>query len=212
MRCFRVLHNFEAQDAVELTVKKGETVVALDGDVQSGWIKVEALNDPSRRGFVPLNYLRETAGTAGPSPASTARDGDGPSVSSRRSRSGEQREGRAQQTTKTAASAAAAGAQSLESDNDAGPSLLENPNVIIEAFMKNELHFKQLVRQRQDALAQMRSTVKEAIADVVACKEKNATLARKLRDLDQAVDKERKRWKERVEEEKAYLQRSMPRE
>ncbi|KEG12895.1 putative SH3 domain protein [Trypanosoma grayi] len=261
MRCFRVLHNFDAQDTVELTVKKGEVVVAVENDVQEGWIKVEVLNDGQRRGFVPLNYLRETAqpldesggppqpnlaAAPGPATASVPRQpsaiprespssftsaaldyGDTlknmyasatrePSVASRRSRSAEHGHWRAGAPTPATAVTVAEQQQQQQAqssvDAASSRSLLNDPNAVVEAFMKNELHFKQLVRQRQDALAQMRSTLEGAMADVAACKEKNATLARKLRDLDQCVEKERKRWKDRIEEERAYISRSVSHE
>ncbi|ORC78778.1 putative SH3 domain protein [Trypanosoma theileri] len=267
MRYFRVLYNFNAEDNVELSVKKGEIVIPIDGDVMDGWIKVEVLNDAKRRGFVPLNFLRETTQPSespqAPQPLSgatpTARQpsaipkgtpssftsaaldyGDTlqhmytsgtrePSVASRRSQSADQRTQRPSQVlgkTTTSTSMTQQRRQSpplqqeqqqqqqtvtsLPSDPSSGRSLLNDPNAVIEAFMKNELHFKQLIRQRQDALAQMRSTLEGAMVEMAACKDKNATLARKLRDLDLSIDKERKRWKERIEEEKAFIARSMP--
>lgn len=243
MPYFRVLHNFDAQDIVELTVKRGEIVVSAGGDVQEGWIKVEVLSDPRRRGFVPLSYLRETTRSEGreemrgsqpsdgasaaaaagdrvvsPHPASSAtRSHTGPAR--RDATKGDEREGspaswRAGPVSSVAAVSGAASvkprAQSqLGVSDDVRHSLLNDPDAVVQAFMKNELHFKQLIWQRQDALAQIRSTLEEAISDVGACKERNATLARKLRDLDQSVEKERKRWKERIEEEKAYISRSL---
>ncbi|KAH9580093.1 SH3 domain [Trypanosoma melophagium] len=272
MRYFRVLYNFTAEDNVELTVKKGEVVIPVDGDVMDGWIKVEVLNDTKRRGFVPLNFLRETtlpndnnnnnnnnsnnnsnsnnnkiqeqppltrAATPPRQPSAIPKEtpssftsaaldygdtlqqmytGAGtrePSMTSRRSLSAEQRTQRPSQVlAKTTTTIPLQRQQqqsltSLPSNPTSGRSLLNDPNAVIEAFMKNELHFKQLVRQRQDALAQMRATLEGAIVEMTACKDKNATLARKLRDLDQTIEKERKRWKERIEEEKSYIARSM---
>ncbi|EKF37782.1 SH3 domain protein, putative [Trypanosoma cruzi marinkellei] len=266
MRYFRVLHNFDAQDGVELTVKKGETVFTAENEVREGWIKVEVLHDPRRRGFVPFNYLRETTESlareqeegsrgigkelGGMSVASMTRQpsaipretsvtftsgaldyGDrlqnmygvgasAPSPVSQRSRSAEQgMKGVNENSTTTAIKRVVTGTLPPSQKGPSSPpnaadpaperSLLSNPSAIVEAFMKNELHFKQLIRQRQDALAQMRTTVEEAMSELVACKEKNVTLARKLRELDQSVEKERGRWKERIMEEKAYISRSM---
>ena len=87
--------------------------------------------------------------------------------------------------------------------------MLSDPNSVVEAFMKNEVYFRQLMRQRQEALAKLESGINEAVADVAACKDKNSILARKLRDLDQTIEKERKKWRERVEEEKLLVQRSV---
>ncbi|ESL10200.1 SH3 domain protein [Trypanosoma rangeli SC58] len=263
MRYFRVLHNFDAQDAVELTVKKGESVLAVDGELQEGWLKVEVVGDSRRRGFVPFNYLRETTQSvakkqeeegrnvgregSGMTAAPTSRQlptipketsptftsaafdyGDrlqnmygggasAPCPMRQQSRSVEAATRRGNEPAVTTAIVTgpmtpSPQAQPLTSSAVVSAperSLLSNPNAIIEAFMKNELHFKQLVRQRQDALTQMRTTVEEAVAELEACREKNATLARKLRDLDQSVEKERARWKERIMEEKAYISRSL---
>lgn len=85
---------------------------------------------------------------------------------------------------------------------------LQNPNAVVEAFMKNEVYFKQLMKQRQDALARLEGGLADAVADVAACKDKNAILARKLRDLDMTIEKERKKWRERVDEEKLLIQRA----
>eukprot|EP00388_Colpodella_angusta_P006533 GDKJ01019242.1.p1 GENE.GDKJ01019242.1~~GDKJ01019242.1.p1 ORF type:complete len:115 (-),score=13.66 GDKJ01019242.1:80-397(-) len=74
--------------------------------------------------------------------------------------------------------------------------------------MKNEVFFKQLMKQRQEALSKMESALTDATADVAACKDKNAVLARKLRDLDQQTEKERRKWRERVEEERLSIQRA----
>lgn len=94
----------------------------------------------------------------------------------------------------------------------AGPisrSLLSNPNTVVDAFMKNEIYFKQLMRRRVEAMAKLQTELEEANAEVAACKDKNATLSRKLRELDQVIEKERQRWTERVNEEKTYVLRSL---
>ncbi|RNF06422.1 SH3 domain protein [Trypanosoma rangeli] len=263
MRHFRVLHNFDAQDAVELTVKKGEIVLAVDGEVQEGWIKVEVPGDLRRRGFVPFNHLRETRQSVARKQEEEGRNIGKEGSDMTAAPTSHQLPTIPKETTPTFTSAAFDYGDRLQNMYGGGasdpcpmrqqsgsvetaprrgnepavttavvtgpvapcpqaqpltssavvpvpePSLLSNPNAIIEAFMKNELHFKQLVRQRQDALAQMRTTVEEAVAELEACREKNATLARKLRDLDQSVEKERGRWKERIMEEKAYINRSL---
>lgn len=88
--------------------------------------------------------------------------------------------------------------------------LLENPNAAVDAFIKNEVYFKQLMQRRATALAQMQSGLEEAMTEVAACKDRNAVLTRKLRDLDETVERERTRWVNRVEEERAHVGRSAP--
>ncbi|KAG5472488.1 hypothetical protein LSCM1_03887 [Leishmania martiniquensis] len=88
--------------------------------------------------------------------------------------------------------------------------LLENPNAVVDAFMKNEVYFNQLMHRRASALAQMQAGLEEAMTEVAACKDRSAVLTRKLRDLDGVVERERQRWMDRVEEEKVHVSRSAP--
>ncbi|KAK7195430.1 SH3 domain protein-like protein [Novymonas esmeraldas] len=88
--------------------------------------------------------------------------------------------------------------------------LLENPDAVVDAFMKNEVYFNQLMQRRATALAQMQSGLEEAMTEVAACKDRSAVLTRKLHDLDEVVERERQRWMDRVEEEKAHVSRSAP--
>jgi hypothetical protein len=88
--------------------------------------------------------------------------------------------------------------------------LLENPNAAVDAFIKNEVYFKQLMQRRAMALAQMQSGLEEAMTEVAACKDRNTVLTRKLRDLDEVVERERERWMNRVEEEKTHVSRAAP--
>ncbi|KPA83344.1 SH3 domain protein-like protein [Leptomonas pyrrhocoris] len=88
--------------------------------------------------------------------------------------------------------------------------LLENPSAAVDAFMKNEVYFKQLMQRRASALAHMQSGIEEAMTEVAACKDRNTVLTRKLRDLDEVVERERERWVHRVEEEKAHVSRIAP--
>ncbi|KAG8346315.1 SH3 domain [Trypanosoma vivax] len=87
--------------------------------------------------------------------------------------------------------------------------LLGDTNAVVEAFMRNELHLNQLMRQRQDALAQLHSTLEEARRIVTACKDKSELLSSKLQSLDSAVEKMRKRWKKMMENERAAVQHSL---
>jgi hypothetical protein len=196
MRYFKVLYDFQASDTVELTVKKGDLVCApSDAVEQDGWMKVELASDTRRKGFVPATYLRETT---------TIPQGRTP-----------QQQPQVQPSYNRNNSSAMIAVPLQDSSNmsglgvplSPGPAVV-TPASVTEAFMKNEVYFKQLMKQRQEALAKLEMGIGEAVADVAACKDKNATLARKLRDLDATIEKERKKWAQRVDEEKALVQRS----
>lgn len=283
MRHFRVAHDFQGEEAVELSVRKGELVFAAESIVQDGWIKVECVADARRCGFVPLSYLKEVseeeapqehkrsnrsnspqqphqvrtpsprsqpagAGDLSPSPVAVPEANNGShwregarargeaapeygeqiaTASARSSRSPRDRS-----ATTPQGDAARRVSHTSERDQGGGPAslttnapltparastggalvdrgLLSNPNTVVEAFMKNEVYFKQLMQRRADALAQMQGGFDEVLHEVSACKDRNSALARKLRELDQVIEKERRRWTERVEEEKAFVGRSL---
>jgi hypothetical protein len=84
-----------------------------------------------------------------------------------------------------------------------------NPAAVVETFMKNEIYFKQLMKQRRDAIGKLDAALKDAASEVDAAKDKQQQLSRRLRDLDSMVQKERKKWKERVEEERLLLAQRM---
>jgi hypothetical protein len=85
-----------------------------------------------------------------------------------------------------------------------------NPNVpdaaaLMEGFHKNELYFQQLLVQRQESTAALDQALREAASEIDLAKEKHSSLTRRLKELDHMVTKERKRWKDRVEEERLLL-------
>nr|CCD17241.1 unnamed protein product [Trypanosoma congolense IL3000] len=92
------------------------------------------------------------------------------------------------------------------------PSLLYDTGAVVETFMKNELHLKQLTRRRQEELTKMRSSLEEAKTSIRACRDKKESLVVMLRDLDLSMDRMRKRWKNMLEQEKEHIIRSMSRE
>lgn len=60
MKLFEVLHSFKAEEAVELSVVKGEQVVLAGcGEKEGGWIMVCRAKNQSEKGFVPISYLQE---------------------------------------------------------------------------------------------------------------------------------------------------------
>lgn len=84
-------------------------------------------------------------------------------------------------------------------------SAIPNPAAVVEGFMKNEVYFRQLMKQRQDALAKIESAMAEVVSEVAVCKDRNHQVSRKLKDLDQLIGNERRKWKARADEERLVL-------
>lgn len=227
MKYFKVLHDFVATDVVELSVRKGDLLCAQERVEQDGWLKVELASDTRRRGFVPATYVKEVAGASSSSasvthlpsgytnPSTTAASAPQPSSFTSAALSfGEKAVSAMPPSPMHAAYAGGAVHSRSVAPYEPSPAIgstdnfLANPNAVVEAFMKNEVYFKQLMKQRQDSLAKLENGLAEALSEMSACKDKNAILARKLRDLDVTIEKERKKWKERVEEEKGLVQRT----
>jgi hypothetical protein len=236
MKYYKVLHDFSSTDPVELSVKKGDLVCSAERIEQEGWLKVELASDTRRKGFVPLTYVREVAGgpsSSGTTPARSLHQETSTSFTNAALSYGERVIGghavpasslhaaySSSPATRQQHSAANAGYSNHSAllSSTAAPqepyglgtnsNFLANPNAVVEAFMKNEVYFKQLMKQRQESLAKLENGIAEALTDITACKDKNSILARKLRDLDTTIEKERKKWKERVDEEKALVQRA----
>lgn len=237
MKYFKVLHDFSSTDVVELSVKKGDLVCAQERIEQDGWIKVELASDTRRKGFVPATYVREVSNAGGPSSSfagTTAtpsrnhqyapQDAHSNTFTNAALSYAEKAMGGAAHPSPLQAAYSSASKSSIGHNQSstiavAAPpvepsgmhpttNFLANPNAVVEAFMKNEVYFKQLMKQRQESLVKLENGIAEALTDVSACKDKNSILARKLRDLDNTIEKERKKWKERVEEEKSLVHRA----
>ena len=206
MRYFKILYDFHASDGVELSVKKGDLVCAPTETVeQDGWIKVELASDNRRKGFVPATYVRETTTVAVSNQQQLSSAGGAPRQGAVNSNYGPAMSGGGRAFVPVQQQ------QQQQDYSGLAPSpapVVVTPASVTEAFMKNEVYFKQLMKQRQEALAKLEMGLGEAVADIAACKDKNATLARKLRDLDGTIEKERKKWAQRVDEEKILIQRS----
>lgn len=174
---YRLQHDFNAQESIELSVRKGD-IVSTEAKAEDGWIEVTASN--GAKGFVPFSFLKEAT-----SPARTV---PGPTVG---------------YTSTTTARYGGTGRSMSPASSEFGT--LSAPAPVIETFMKNELFYKDLLRQRQEAMERLERIIGEAAADIATCKDKNSQLTRKLKDLDQLLDKERRKWKDRVDEEKLIL-------
>eukprot|EP00758_Cryptobia_borreli_P002134 Tbor_TRINITY_DN2815_c0_g1::TRINITY_DN2815_c0_g1_i1::g.23161::m.23161 len=213
MRYFKATYDFTASEPVELSVKKGELMCCSEYVEHDGWIKVEAASDTRRKGFVPMSYMKEQQAPEQQSQhdissrsnnLSSLVVASGEDVSSHSAAAVALTSGISRERHSPSRQYGSSDCQLTIAGNATD---VPNPSVV-EAFMKNEVYFKQLMKQRQEALTKMESLLSEAENDVSSCKDKNAVLARKLRDLDQNIDKERRMWKERLEEEKLLIQRS----
>lgn len=195
MKYYKVTYDFVASDPAELSVKQGELLCAAEHIEHDGWLKVEVASDTRRRGYVPLAYIKESERGVDKSHSEGGSFTDAAQslgIALRESQGAVHHDLVVQPSSHVL----------VESSFASNPA----PSVV-DAFMKNEVYFKQLMKQRQEALSKIEGMLADAAADVGACKDKNATLARKLRDLDQNIERERRRWKERVDEEKLLIQR-----
>ncbi|PWU96859.1 hypothetical protein C3747_249g1 [Trypanosoma cruzi] len=74
-------------------------------------------------------------------------------------------------------------------------SLLNNPSAIVEAFMKNELHFKQLNPAASGCSCADANNSRGSDVRVSSVQGEELHTGAQLRELDQSVEKERGRWK-----------------
>ncbi|CCW61576.1 unnamed protein product [Phytomonas sp. EM1] len=76
-------------------------------------------------------------------------------------------------------------------------------------FIRNQTYFDQLMRRRTDALVDIRTCLKDTMADIEACKEKSALLSQRLSEMVQITEKEHLRRVENMEEVKLCVRRSL---
>lgn len=178
-RTYKVLYDFQATDEGEMSVSRGELVLAVDHpDDGSGWTMVETTGAVRRRGFVPTGYVAEQP------------------LSPRKSAS-------APPPTEVMYPTEVAPSHHLSSTQQQAQPIL---TVALEdSFLMNDVYYKQLVKQRQEAFARLETCVNTVSHEIRVCKERNGQLTRKVRELDSIIDQERRKWRERVEEEKSML-------
>ena len=76
---------------------------------------------------------------------------------------------------------------------------------IVESFMKNEVYFRSLMKQRQETFMRLDACIADTASEISSCKAKNSVLAKKLRELDNMIEEDRAKWRSRIEEEKKLL-------
>eukprot|EP00760_Papus_ankaliazontas_P036951 PhM_4_TR840/c0_g1_i1/m.1974 len=197
---YKVLYDFSSDDDAELSVLKGDIVVVVENpDDTSGWVLVESTVPPRKKGFVPYAYLGEnTTSTSlgGPASATFSMGHNASSSSS------DPNNHHHNLPVAVAESTPAVGTAGSASHNSNAPILTV---ALEDSFLMNEVYYKQLVKQRQDAFQRLENCVNTVSHEIRTCKERNAQLTRKVRELDSIIDQERRKWRERVEEEKAML-------
>ena len=176
-RC-TALYDFRTQNTGELECFSGE-VLTLVSEPDRGWVR--AKNASGATGFVPVSYVRVVEPATSTSAAAAT-------VSPGRTTYAKERE--------------ASALKPMGGDT----SSVMPPQDVVEAFMRNEVYHKQLLKQRQEALAKLEASLAEAHSEVAACKDKNSQLGRRLKDLTEIIDAERKKWRDRVEAEKLLVQ------
>ena len=204
MQYYKVLYKFDSEEAGELSVLAGDVVRTENFVDEKGWVFMELASNPRKKGVVPTNYLKAIPnpnaggqGTASSSRSTSPANQGGPSYTSAVLAQGEALRSHADDTTTMRPAPAAGGGLK--------PSSKLNPAQVVEGFMRNEVFFKQLMKQREDSMNKIETALNEAQADLAACKDKNAQLTRKLKSMDQDMTKERQKWRERVEEERLLL-------
>lgn len=201
MQYYTVLFKFDAQDSTEMSVVKGDIVRTEKFVDEDGWVKVEMASNPRKKGYVPVSFLRETRGPLDVSSANTSRSSSPAQPASYTN---------AALTLGTSVKDSAKLPHIETSELTRGPGLVPssgvpNPAAVVEGFMKNEIFYKQLMKQRQDAMQKIEASLTEATTELTVCKDKNGQLTRRLRELENAMQKERSKWKERVDEERLLL-------
>jgi hypothetical protein len=201
MQYFTVQFKFDAQDPMELSVMKGDVVRTEKFVDEGGWAKVELASNPRKRGFVPVGYLRETKGPLEATDTPTSSRSMSPATAGVSYTNAALAHGTHMKDALRSGDEATRGQQSA----GVTPSSTVNPTTVVEGFMKNEIFYKQLMKQREDAMSKIDAALNEATAELAVCRDKNGQLTRKLRELDHAMNKERTKWKDRVEEERLLL-------
>eukprot|EP01059_Diplonema_ambulator_P000726 TRINITY_DN10583_c0_g2_i1.p2 TRINITY_DN10583_c0_g2~~TRINITY_DN10583_c0_g2_i1.p2 ORF type:complete len:290 (+),score=59.44 TRINITY_DN10583_c0_g2_i1:54-872(+) len=84
-------------------------------------------------------------------------------------------------------------------------SMQSNTTGLVESFMKNEVYFRSLMKQRQETLLKIDGCINETAQEIAACKNKNSLLSKKIRELDNMIEEDRAKWRSRIDEEKKLL-------
>ncbi|CAL6088161.1 Conserved_hypothetical protein [Hexamita inflata] len=71
-----------------------------------------------------------------------------------------------------------------------------------DLFEKHEQYFQQVSEKRDESFRKLADAIAHAQKEIQNCRERNGKIRGQIRELDDLIDQERKRWKERLEIEK----------
>eukprot|EP00698_Gefionella_okellyi_P002893 TRINITY_DN12757_c0_g1_i1.p1 TRINITY_DN12757_c0_g1~~TRINITY_DN12757_c0_g1_i1.p1 ORF type:complete len:249 (-),score=58.03 TRINITY_DN12757_c0_g1_i1:57-803(-) len=229
-RVFRVEYDFQASESVELTVNRGDILLAVqDFTASDEWVIVERVGD-KKKGYVPNSYLKELVGSEAavylPAPLSSSRLASStPFKSPRAFTSSASTASTAFKSPRSFASStlgvrdlasrdamstsrigATPGGISAISSTPAAPGGSES---FTEMFARHEQYFKQVMKQREETFKKLEGSIASAAKEISICQEKNSKLSQRISDLDNMIEDERRKWKDRLEaEKKTMLMRS----
>ncbi|GCA62869.1 hypothetical protein KIPB_006323, partial [Kipferlia bialata] len=74
-----------------------------------------------------------------------------------------------------------------------------------EMFARHDAYFKQVVQQREESFKKLEGALSAASQEIAMCREKNSKLTQRIVELDNVIEEERRRWRERLDSEKKHL-------
>eukprot|EP00769_Ergobibamus_cyprinoides_P000698 gnl/Ergobibamus_cyprinoides/1703.p1 GENE.gnl/Ergobibamus_cyprinoides/1703~~gnl/Ergobibamus_cyprinoides/1703.p1 ORF type:complete len:187 (+),score=63.49 gnl/Ergobibamus_cyprinoides/1703:129-689(+) len=175
---YRVEFDFIAGEAVEMSVKKDDIVVSAPNpgaDQSDEWLYVAKVDDPSQTGFIPVSYAQELSSSE---VASLGLD---------------------------SGSAAPLTASLLAGPSGSPMEQSGMPANFSDMFSRHQAYFEQVVRQREASFKKLETALTSAASEITQCQERNAKLSQQIVALDNMIEEERRKWRERLESEKKGL-------
>lgn len=205
MKTFFVRHNFQAEEDVELSVKKGELLEASEGIERDGWIMVQRVNNREERGFVPISYLSEKfISRASLSTTSLENPSEEAKKNDRGAHSADAHH--LVECSVTASSTADLGAAVEESA--VGSALrMGEANSFDEGGLvtRNEIEYAKLRRQREESNAYLLKRLTELAEGMQVCHKETASVTQALMEMEKNIQKDHSQWKQLIEEERSRI-------
>eukprot|EP00768_Dysnectes_brevis_P003622 gnl/Dysnectes_brevis/2577_a3106_1959.p1 GENE.gnl/Dysnectes_brevis/2577_a3106_1959~~gnl/Dysnectes_brevis/2577_a3106_1959.p1 ORF type:complete len:191 (+),score=13.66 gnl/Dysnectes_brevis/2577_a3106_1959:95-667(+) len=184
-RVFRATFDFQANDpAVELSIHVDDILIEVQtADYQQSdqWTLVCRLQDPAKSGFVPSNRVEQLSSSE------------------------------AQQYLEQYRRSLPSGPNPVHSSTIAPPPESHDavPASFSEMFARHDAYFKSVVAKREQSFSKLEEALESAAKEIGDCKERNARLRGQISELDQLIEEERRKWRERLEQEKKSLFQSL---
>ncbi|GKT18848.1 hypothetical protein ADUPG1_011389, partial [Aduncisulcus paluster] len=193
----------------------GDILMECEDGSQSNedWVLVERLDNPRESGYVPRSYVTpisedEATGVKRDIAGSTMHDTLHPSAlgtSTIRPTSSEfhGKEGQSPGDDSPLGTAAF--------DSTAAPEVGEPldttslPSSFADMFHRHDAYFRQVVKQREESFRRLETSLNAAAQEISVCQEKNTKLTQRIVELDNLIDEERRKWRERLDAEKKSL-------